>query len=185
MRLLAPLLALLVVAAAAGCTGGGEDDDTTPPTASSPAVTTPAVTPTEPTPSPSVTPEPTPEPTPPAPEGPAKKEVYNATFDFASQGDPTGQSPKTQKSTAVLEGHKTLFVNVTLARSSSTPTPLPVSGTLNSPAVRILDPQGTEVVAITTEGTHSGQFPAVPGEWSIRYEGAGTLQATVTLTAVA
>lgn len=193
MRPLAPLLALLVLAATAGCFGGDERRESTAPPADDPAEPAPQET------APGAPPEadappaggetsqapaaPAPAPAP-APVTPAKK-IYDSSFDFASQGDPTGQNPKSAKTTPVLAGHQAIMVNLTLERSSSAPAALPVSGTLNSPMVRIFDPQGNEVLALAAEGTTRHQVPAVPGEWTIRYEGAGTLRATLLMMAVA
>lgn len=191
MRPLASLILVLALVATSGCFGGGDGGDaesngtptTTPgptPTLSTPAAT-PEATPSTPE---AGTPSPTPPTQPPAPAAPPRKEIYNATFDFASQGDATGQSPKTQQTTSPEAGHTVVFVNITLARSSPTPGTIPVSGTLNSPAVRILKPDGTEAFVATEEGVAQAQVEAVPGTWSVRYEGAGTLRAAVSLVAV-
>jgi hypothetical protein len=179
MRPRAIVVVLVALAATAGCLGGGDDE--TPPTASTPATTTPEVSP--PVTTPDATPEPKPEPTPPSP--PAPKVIYNKTFDF-TQGDATGQSPKIETSQAVPEEYVNVTVNLTIVRSGSAPTPLPVSGTVNSPMVRILDAEGAEVLAEGEEGAMvNATFPTTAGAWTIRFEGAGTLSATVVLTATA
>lgn len=181
MRARSALVALLVLASLAGCTGDG-DPSTTP-------TTSPSATPS-PTPTPSVEPSPTPTATPevsptPVPEPQPRKIVLNQTFDFSTEGDPTGQSPKTRTSDAVPAGYGSVLVNITIVRTNTAPTTLPVSGTINSPKVRVLDPNGEEKIAESTEGAvRSESFPATPGAWTVRFEGAGTLKATVTLTAL-
>lgn len=148
-----------------------------------PATTaTPFGTPTAASPEPTATPAPTPEPTPRTPLAP--KVVFEQTFDFASEGDPTGQDPRIRTSERVAEEYANFTINVTIVRSSAAPTGLPVSGTINSPTVRVLDPDGVEVLVETREGAAREEtVPAVPGVWTVRFEGAGTLKATVTLTA--
>lgn len=175
MRARSALVALVVLATLAGCTGDG--DPSTTPTA------TPTATPSpEPTPTPTATPEVTPSP---QPEPQPRKMVLNQTFDFSTEGDPTGQSPKTRTSDAVPAGYGSVVVNITIVRTNTAPTTLPVSGTINSPKVRVLDPNGEEKLAESTEGAvRSETFPATPGVWTVRFEGAGTLKATVTLTAL-
>ena len=181
MRTRALVLALVAIAATAGCFGGDADEGAPP--ATSPPASTPEPTPPATTPEATPPTEPTPAPTPPAP--PAPKVIYNKTFEFA-QGDATGQSPKVESSQAVTKEHGNVTVNLTIERSGSAPTPLPVSGTVNSPMVRILDASGAEVVAEGEEGASiHATFPTSAGAWTIRYEGAGTLRATVVLTAVA
>lgn len=186
MRPRALMLVLVAMLATAGCFGNGEDadppasttpvgtPDTTPPSVTTPETTTPA--PTEPTPPPAP-------PSPPAPLPP--KVIYNKSFDFA-QGDATGQSPKVETSQAVAKGYGNVTVNVTLERGSAAPTPLPVSGAVNSPRVRVLDPTGTEVLVVEEEegAAELRSFPTTEGAWTVRYEGAGTLRALVTLTAI-
>lgn len=174
MRSRALLVVLVALTTVAGCFGGDAEE-------SPPSTTTPEATPTVSTPEATPTAEPTPAPTPPPP--PAPKVVYNKTFDFA-QGDATGQSPNTESSEAVPEEYGNVTVNLTIARSGSAPTPIPVSGTVNSPMVRIVDPAGNEVIAEGAEGTAvNATFPTTAGAWTIHYEGAGTLTATVVLTA--
>lgn len=178
MRPRALLLPLVLLSALAGCFGGDGDDD--PPAMTSPVATTPEPTATTPVSTPTTTPEPPTTPTEPLPP----KVIYEKVFEF-TQGDATGQSPKVETSQAVPEGYGNVTVNLTLERAGTAPTPLPVSGTLNSPMVRILDANDTEVVAEGEEGANvNATFPTVPGTWTVRYEGAGTLKATVKLTAV-
>ena len=194
------VLALLVLAATSGCVGGGSgsaaDDNgadgapagPAPPPADADGAGAPETPTTPPTSPPASEPtgQPAPEPAPePAPDaGASPKVVYDATFDFASQGDATGQSPKSAQTNPVAAAHAFLSIDLTLERSSATPAAVPVSGTLNSPTVRLLDPQGVEVLAVSEEGVTRQQVPAVPGEWTVRYEGAGTLRATLVLTAL-
>lgn len=180
MRLRVVLLTLVLLSALAGCFGG--DDNDTPPTVTTPVATSPEPTVTTPVATPATTPEVTPAPTPAAPLPP--KVIYEKVFEF-TQGDATGQSPKVETSQAVPEGYANVTVNLTLERASTAPTTLPVSGTVNSPMVRILDANATEVVAEGEEGAAvNATFPSTQGAWTIRFEGAGTLKATVKLTAI-
>lgn len=179
------LIALLLAASAfGGCFGGDERAQPTPP-----VTMTPEPTPTTPSPppatTPSATPTATPEPTPTPPPALPPKVVANQTFDFSTEGDPSGQSPKTRTTDRVPEEYATILVNVTLMRASAAPTPLPVSGTLNAPTVRVIAPDGTEVVLVNEEGTTlSESVPAQTGTWTVRYEGAGTMRASVLMTAL-
>lgn len=177
MRPRVALLSLALLFALTGCFG----DDDAPPATTTPVATTPEPTPTTPVATPpATTPEPTPEPAAPLPP----TVVYEKVFEF-TQGDATGQSPKIETSQAIPEGYANVTVNLTLERASAAPTPLPVSGTLNSPMVRILDANNTEVLAEGEEGANvNATFPTAPGKWTIRFEGAGTLKATVKLTAI-
>lgn len=186
MRLLATALLALALLSA-GCLGvGGDEEPPTPttatptptpeasptPSATAPVNATPA-TPTSPT-----------APTAPAPVAP--KVVANQSFDFTTEGDPTGQSPKTKATDAVPAGYGNLTVNVTFTRASTGPTTLPVSGSVNAPRITLLDPDGNEVVsAVEADSPFSQVVPAKPGAWSVRYEGAGTLRASVVVTATA
>ena len=184
MRTRAALLALLTTALLAGCLGGGDEPGTTTtPAITSPVATTPEATTPPATSTPATT---TPSgPTPPPAEPLPPKVIYERVFEF-TQGDATGQSPKVETSQATPQGYANVTVNVTIERGGSAPTPLPVSGTLNSPMVRILDPEGIEVFAEGEEGAaHNATYPAKAGAWTIRFEGAGTLRASVKLTAVA
>lgn len=174
------LLVLAVAAALAGCFGG---EETTPPTTTTPVATSPEPTPTTPV---ETTPEPTPTtPTTPTPEEPLPtKTVANVTFDFASEGDATGQSPKTRQTDPVPAEYANVTANVTLTRTSTAPTSLPGSVTLNSPTVRVLDPTGKEVLVVSEEGVPTAiTVPAVAGAWTLRFEGAGTVRATVQVLA--
>lgn len=178
MRSRALFFALVLVLAAGGCLGGGDPAQVTPTLTPSPAL--------PPAPTPSPTPPATPEPTVPSgtPVPPPPREVYNRSFDFSTEGDATGQAPKAESSESVGEEHTLIVVNVTLERSSAAPTPLPVSGTISSPKVRVLDPEGQEIFVESREGAARVEsFPAKVGAYAIRYEGAGTLRAIVVLTA--
>lgn len=179
MRLRVALLSLALLFALAGCFG----DDDAPPVTTTPVATTPETTPSTPAATPpATTPETTPTPEPSAPLPPTV--IYEKVFEF-TQGDATGQSPKIETSQAVPEGYANVTVNLTLERAGAAPTPLPVSGTLNSPMVRILDANNTEVVAEGEEGASvNATFPTGAGKWTVRFEGAGTLKATLKLTAI-
>lgn len=191
MRLLTVLAALAVALASAGCFGGNGDE---PPANGTPTGTTPAVSPTPeatPTVETNATPttpttEPTPA-TPTTPAPPAPKVVANQSFDFASEGDPTGTAPKTKATDAVPAGYGNLTVNITFTRTSTGPTTLPVSGSLNTPTIRLIDPNGVEVLSGTEAAPPAPGtvVPAVPGAWTVKYEGSGTVKATVVLTATA
>lgn len=186
MRLPTFLTALVLLAATAGCLGGDDGDD--PPATTTPVTTPTTSTPASPTPTtttPSATtPEPTtPSPTPVTPPLPPKV-IANQTFDFGTEGDPTGQAPKTKATDAVPEGYTRLVINVTLTRTSTGPTTLPISGAVNTPTVRVLDPEGKEVLAESKESApRSENVTALPGAWSVKYEGSGTVKATVLITA--
>lgn len=173
-------VALALLLAAPGCLGGGAPATPTPDPTPTPGPATP------PSPSPSPTPSPSPEPTVPSgsPVPPQPKVVYERTFDFSTEGDVTGKSPKTYASEPVGEEFTLLTVNLSIVRSSAAPTGLPVSGTINSPVVRIFDPSGEEILAASEEGTaEEFTLPAKVGTYTVRHEGAGTLEATVRLTA--
>lgn len=169
-------LTLIVALALTGCAGD-------------PATPTATPTPTlPPTPSPTAVPSPTPDATPsPASPTPAPippRVVADQTFDFNTEGDPTGQSPRTRPTSHVPPEYETLVVNVTLERASAAPTQLPVSGSVNAPTVRVLAPDGTEVLVVDEEGAQESlSVPAIEGAWSVRYEGAGTMRARVLITA--
>lgn len=172
------LLVLALAAALAGCFG---DDESTP---TPPTTTTPAATSPEPTPTSPVVTSPEPTPATPAPAPVAPKTLANVTFDFASEGDATGQSPKTRQTDAVPAGYANVTANVTLVRSGTAPTALPGSVTVNSPTVRVLDAKGAEVLVASKEGeTVAVTLPAVPGQYTLRFEGAGTMKATVLVVA--
>lgn len=181
MRLPRLAFALLVAAIVAGCAGGG--GGAVDPTPATPSATPDAPTATTPEATPAVTPD---EPSVPSgsPIPPPPRTVYNKTFDFSTQGDPTGQSPKTETSQNVGAEYTVLVVNVTIVRSSAAPTQLPISGTVNSPMVRVLDPEGQEILHESAEGAaRTETVPAKSGTYTVRFEGAGTLKATVVLTA--
>ena len=168
---------LWVWALALGASAGCIADD--PPSAATPTPTSPEPSPA----TPGVTPKPTvpsPTPAPPPPET-----VYNRSFDFSTEGDPTGRTPRVETTEPVSEEHAQVRVNVSLVRSSAAPTSLPVSGTIGAPKVVVLDPDGAEVLAVSAEGeTREETLPAKAGEYSVRYEGAGTLRATVLIAAL-
>jgi hypothetical protein len=187
MRTRALLVALLALTASAGCFGRGADEPHGPPAGTTPLATaTPEPAPATPTDATPTNATPTaPAPATPAPEPLPRKVIYNATFDF-TQGDPTGQSPKVEASQPVPAGYGNVTVNVTITRGGAAPTPLPISGAVNSPMVRVLDPAGMEVLAEGMEGAARNEtFAAGQGSWTIRFEGAGTLRAMVVLTASA
>lgn len=181
-----PMRIMLLVVLLALVTGCADDSDT-PPTATGPTNSSPAPAPeptAEPTPEPTAEPTPTPEPTPPTAAPPAPVVVLDETFDFSRDGDATGQSPKATKTKAVPEGYATVLLNVSLERANPAPTALPVSGSVNQPKIHVFAPDGTEVLLIETEGqAESKSVPAQQGAWTVRYDGAGTMRAIVTLTA--
>lgn len=112
------------------------------------------------------------------------KTIADQAFDFGTEGDPTGRDPRVRPTDRVPEGYAALVVNVSLQRASAAPTHLPVSGSLHAPTVRVLAPGGQEVLVVDEEGAvESLRTPAVVGVWSVQYEGAGTMRATVLITA--
>lgn len=175
MRLLGLLVAALALA---GCS---EPATPTPTPFATPTPTAPP----EPTPSPEPTPPPPePTPTPEPPPAPPPRVVANQSFDFNTEGDPTGRSPRERPTDRVPEGYATIVVNVTLQRASAAPTQLPVSGSINAPMVRVFASDGTEVVLVSEEGTtESRTIPATVGPLLVRYEGSGTMRANVLITA--
>lgn len=170
---------VLVAAILAGCAGNGGGSVTPTPT----PTPDPTVEPT-PTPDPSPSPTPTASPSPQPIEPPPPDVVFDETFDFSRDGDPTGQSPKTRTSEAVSAIYATVEANVTLERASPAPTTLPVSGSLNQPTVRVIAPDGTEILVVSEEGkSELATVPAQPGAWTVRFEGSGTMRAIVRITA--
>lgn len=175
------LVGLLVLVLASGCVR----DEPSSPSPASP-------TSEEPTPS-SPTPTPTPEPSPPTPEPtvpsgspvpPQPRVVFERTFDFSTEGDPTGQGPKSFTSDEVGEEFGRIEVNVTFERASAGPATLPVAGSVSDPTVRVFDPDGEEVMSSSSgSGPREGSFPSKVGTYTVRFEGAGTFKASVVLTA--
>jgi hypothetical protein len=168
------LLVAAMLLLASGCLGGSA------PPAPTPSPGTPSV---EPTPSP-----PTGEPTPPAPteEPPAPmppKVIADQSFDFNTEGDATGQSVKTKPTDAVPDGYGNVTVNVTIVRATAAPATLPVTGAVNTPSVRVVASNGTEVAFQRDEGALSKSVPGIAGAWRVEYGGAGTMRATVVITA--
>lgn len=169
---------VLAVVLLAGCLG---EEAPAPPASPTPA------TPSEPTPAPvTPAPEPTPEPTVPSgtPPPPPPRVVFERTFDFSTEGDPTGQDPESFDSQNVGEEYSRISANVTFARTSTGPTQLPVSGTVHATRVRIFDPEGEEILQASSETPSKVEtFPSKIGAYTVRFEGAGTFRATVVLTA--
>lgn len=182
------VLVLALMLATAGCLGSSDGGSPTlPATSPSPVTDEPGPTPTPPSAEPTP-PTPSPEPTPATPTPPPlpPKVITNQSFDFNTEGDPTGQSPKTKPTDAVPEGYATLHVNISIVRASPAPTGLPVSGSLNTPSVHVLDPSGNEVLVVKDgDAPTSTRIPAVKGTWTIRYQGSGTARASVSITATA
>ncbi|HUR70257.1 MAG TPA: hypothetical protein VM370_13515 [Candidatus Thermoplasmatota archaeon] len=171
MRAAALLLAALLVA---GCARDG-------PAPPSPTATSQGEPPTS-----SLSPVEPPSPSPPTTEALPPKVVANQTFDFNTEGDPTGRSPKERATEPVPQGYARVLVNVSLLRASVSPATLPVSGSVQQPKVRVVAANGTEVLVVDKEGAaESRELPALPGAWTVRYEGAGTMRASVLITAYA
>lgn len=162
------IFALLVAAVAlAGCA----DEEPSRPT--SPTTTTPDPTPS---PSPSPTPSPTPTPTPTTPDAaPPTREVLNSTFDFGS-GQAAGPDGK-QEPFTVPEGYATLRLNVTLTPRQVGS--LPGSSLTVQLKVTVLDPAGKSAFSTSETGSQEVELEAVPGAWTLRYDGTGNVDATV------
>jgi hypothetical protein len=86
----------------------------------------------------------------------------------------------------VPDGYTTILVNVSITRANPAPATLPVSGSLNTPTIRVLDSAGAEILSLKDgDAPVSKSVPAVKGAWAVRYEGAGTSSGSVVITAFA
>lgn len=179
MRALAVAL-LFVALPLAGCFGG---DDETPPQTTTPSVTPTAnVTPTTPTrPTGNVTPTPTPTPV------AQPKDVCTVSADFAPAIPPDPANPANAKSYAcgsVPAGYKTITLNVT----SWTVTGVVLAEGL---VINLVGPDGSVVASCAgpAAGATAGEpctaegsgAPAV-GDYTVSSEGAGNVQASVTVS---
>lgn len=172
--MLRTLALVLLALALAGCMGNEEGD---PPTTSTPGTTTtPEISstpPVETTPTPPSTPT---EPTTAPPATKPAKEVANLTHEFGP-GDPSGQNPK-KATFSVPEGYDELVLNLTTLETGGVPN-APISVAVSAKLV-VLDPEGNEAYAESPKaGAKDVRVPAKPGEWTVRFEGAGNQKTTL------